>query len=109
MNGTTVGAAGYLSTYVPDLMWKVRGVGDVNGDGYADLLWQNISTGGLGVWYMQNFVITHQYGLSILGCCGSQLERDRTRLDVGARGRVSGPGTPPDLRALRSGRRPRRP
>jgi hypothetical protein len=65
MNGATVGATSFLSTYVPDLAWKVRGVGDVNGDGRADLLWQNTATGGLGVWYLQTFTITHQYGLSI--------------------------------------------
>lgn len=67
MNGATVGAQSLLSTYVTDLAWKVRGVGDVNGDGYADLIWQNITTGGLGVWYLQNFAVTHQYGLSIWG------------------------------------------
>ncbi|CAN5732728.1 hypothetical protein BH24ACI5_BH24ACI5_08000 [soil metagenome] len=67
MNGTTVGAQSMLSTYVTDLAWKVRGIGDVNGDGYADLIWHNITTGGLGVWYLQNFAVTHQYGLSIWG------------------------------------------
>jgi hypothetical protein len=67
MNGSRVVATSFLSTYVADLAWKVRGVGDVNGDGRADLFWQNTATGGLGVWYLQNFTITHQYGLSIWG------------------------------------------
>lgn len=59
LDGATVLGQSHLSIpRVPDLNWKVRGVGDTNGDGYADLIWQNIGTGGLAVWYM--------YGVSVL-------------------------------------------
>src|SRR5215471_11777123 len=39
--------------------WQVVGVGDFNGDGFADVLWFNTATGGLDVWLLdgQNNVI----------------------------------------------------
>jgi len=49
---------GVLSTpnFVPerasDLLWKVVGVGDFNGDGKSDLLWRHMGTGELGAWLM---------------------------------------------------------
>src|SRR6267142_6865315 len=45
MNGTTILAGeGYLRT-VADLNWIVAGIGDFDGDGKADILWRNTSTG----------------------------------------------------------------
>jgi hypothetical protein len=32
--------------------WQVVGVGDVNGDGHADVLWVNASTGAVGYWLL---------------------------------------------------------
>lgn len=37
---------------VPDANWRVRGVGDLNVDGTPDLLWQNLSTFDVAVWFM---------------------------------------------------------
>src|SRR5215831_15386896 len=50
--------------------WQVVGVGDFNGDGFADVLWFNTATGGLDVWLLdgQNNVIAFP-GLS--AGCGS--------------------------------------
>ena len=67
MDGPTVIDQRMLGAFVPDLNWRVRGVGDTNGDGRADLIWQNIANGNLGVWFMQGFDIVGQYGLSIPG------------------------------------------
>ena len=67
MRGATVVAQAHLSQFTSDLNWSVRGVGDVNGDGYADLLWQNTTTGALGVWYLWNFTVTHWHALSVWG------------------------------------------
>lgn len=36
----------------PDLDWKIRGAGDMNGDGQQDLLWQHRVTGELRIWHM---------------------------------------------------------
>jgi hypothetical protein len=66
LNGATVIAQSGLSVMgVSNLSWKIHGVGDVNGDGRADLLWQNESTGDLGVWYLDGFAVIGQLTLSI--------------------------------------------
>jgi len=45
MDGLTIlGTEGYLRT-VADLSWQIAGVGDLDGDGKADVLWRNASTG----------------------------------------------------------------
>jgi hypothetical protein len=54
MNGTTQ-ISGTLTNpgQVLDTTWKVRTVGDLNTDGYPDLLWQNIADGRVAVWLMR--------------------------------------------------------
>src|SRR5207249_5526519 len=32
--------------------WQIMGVGDVDGDGKADLVWRNTQTGDVAVWFM---------------------------------------------------------
>jgi hypothetical protein len=53
MQGTTL-ADGHLITpaQVPDLNWKIRAVGDINGDDMPDLIWRNRVTGDVSVWLM---------------------------------------------------------
>ncbi|MGZ6274481.1 MAG: FG-GAP-like repeat-containing protein [Syntrophales bacterium] len=64
MNGSTQTGSSYLTpSTMSDLNWKIVGVGDFNGAGKPDILWQNQATGALGVWFMNG---TTQTGSSYL-------------------------------------------
>ena len=53
MNGTTVAAQGWINaTPLPDPNWRLRGTGDFDGDGLADLVWQHETTGQPLLWKM---------------------------------------------------------
>ena len=65
MNGATVIDQRTLSTFNSNLNWKIHGVGDISGDGVADLLWQNEATGALGVWYLNVNSVIGQWNLTI--------------------------------------------
>src|SRR2546428_13091971 len=62
MNGATIlGTESYIRT-VADLNWRVAALGDYNGDGKADILWRNASTG-------ENYIYPMN-GTTILGTEG---------------------------------------
>ena len=66
LNGIQVTNTVFLSIdHRTDPQWIIRGVGDTNGDGKSDVLWQNDTTGGLEVWYLDGFTVTSQGSLSI--------------------------------------------
>jgi hypothetical protein len=57
MNGTSILAGeGYLGR-VTDPNWRVAGIGDFDGDGKADILWRNASTGQNYIYFMDGTTI----------------------------------------------------
>jgi hypothetical protein len=42
---------------VSDLNWEIRAVGDMNGDGNPDLIWQNSVTGRMAVWFFSGVTL----------------------------------------------------
>jgi hypothetical protein len=64
LQGPTVTRTELLSVdRTPHPLWHIRGVGDCDGDGYADLLWQHAS-GALGVWYLRGTTVVGYATLS---------------------------------------------
>ncbi len=65
LNGTQVVGTQLLSIpRMPDPAWHIRGVGDCTGDGLADLLWQNDTSGGLALWSLNGVTVTGTWNLS---------------------------------------------
>ncbi|MBF0537120.1 MAG: DUF1566 domain-containing protein [Nitrospirae bacterium] len=62
MDGATISS--YKTVNIPGLSyeWYVRGVGDFDGDGKADILWQNLNTGNIYIWLMDGSNVA-SYGL----------------------------------------------
>ena len=52
---------------VSDLLWQIDGVGDLNGDGKADLLWRHDLAGINSVWYMEGPHIQSTSSLKPMG------------------------------------------
>ena len=58
--------------------WQVVGVGDFNGDGYADVLWFNASSGALGYWLLDgqsNVIATPILSMTCGSGCSSSTAR----------------------------------
>jgi LmbE family N-acetylglucosaminyl deacetylase len=65
MNGMNNRNGGLLDpSQESDLTWKVVGSGDLDGDGQADLVWQNLTTGALRVWFMDGRTLRQAMPLS---------------------------------------------
>jgi hypothetical protein len=60
-----VASTGLLSVNkVTDMNWEIKGVGDVDGDRYADLVWQH-TDGTIAVWTMRGAIVSSTQVLSI--------------------------------------------
>ena len=63
-NNTVIGT-GYLSiNQLTDFSWQVKGVGDTDGDGFADIVWQR-TDGAVVLWKMRGAQITAAQFFSI--------------------------------------------
>jgi hypothetical protein len=58
------GAAAVGPGQVADLSWQVRAVGDLNGDGQADLVWQRAGSGTLAAWLLNGVALAAGVPLS---------------------------------------------
>jgi hypothetical protein len=56
MNGVAITSAPLISAGVP-LGWKLAAVGDLDGDGFSDLLWRETQTGNAAAWLMNGPVV----------------------------------------------------
>jgi hypothetical protein len=55
-----VSGTSYLSIdRVTDPDWRVGGIGDVDGDGYGDLVWHYNPTGALAVWFIRGATVVN--------------------------------------------------
>ena len=65
MNGFTVINYAWLSIdKMADTNWQIVAAGDVDGDGHADIIWQDKVGGGLGVWLMNGSTVLSGRNLS---------------------------------------------
>src|SRR5260370_42628332 len=64
MNGLTVISQGNISVPVT-LDWQIAGVGDINGDGTADIIWRNFTSGDVYGWLMNGLAVAGQGFISV--------------------------------------------
>ncbi|TMH96357.1 MAG: VCBS repeat-containing protein, partial [Betaproteobacteria bacterium] len=60
MNGLTIASQGSINVVDPTSGWQVQGIGDFDGDGRADILWRNTSTGENYIWLMNGLSTASQ-------------------------------------------------
>jgi hypothetical protein len=71
-NGATI-SGGNLVNMTPGPGWKVVAVGDFNGDGKSDLVFQNQTTGQIALWYMNGYLYQDGNSLDVAPLPGWQV------------------------------------
>ncbi len=59
MNGSAVASGANFSTVLASTGWAIAEVADFDGDGKADILWRNVSTGANVIWLMNGAAIAN--------------------------------------------------
>ncbi len=79
MNGDALQQSMYLNpNQVPDKLWKIVAIADMNGDGKADLVWQH-DQGWLSVWFMNGVNLISDHVAFTLEGSGHRVEDRRCR------------------------------
>jgi len=81
MNGTTLIGGGGIGNFGP--AWHVKGTGDYNGDGRADVLWQN-DDGTVVIWEMDGTTLTGGGAIGNFGPAWHAIGNDGMRFISGA-------------------------
>ena len=63
--GTNVIDTRAVNVVNSDTHWRVAGTGDLNGDGYTDIVWRHDTQGWLAVWFLQGDLLASTSMLSI--------------------------------------------
>src|SRR5213078_403445 len=66
MNGLSIASQGSVNFVDPASGWQVQGIGDFDGDGKADLLWRNTSTGENYIYLMNGLTIARPGSINSL-------------------------------------------
>ena len=62
-DGFSAKQAPVIARAVP-LAWEIAGIGDLDGDSKADLLWREMETGDLAAWLMSGVFVAQSVGVS---------------------------------------------
>src|SRR5213595_2441073 len=66
MNGLSIASQGSVNFVDPASGWQVQGIGDFDGDGKADILWRNTSTGENYIYLMNGLTIARPGSINSL-------------------------------------------
>src|SRR5216117_226377 len=99
MNGLTIAARGLVNIVEPSSFWELKGIGDFDGDGKADILWRSTATGENYAYFMNGWAIASRGLLDPLAD-PYWMPKSATTLADSTGPDTIAPSTPTGLRAL---------